>query len=288
MGGCLFSTRNETTADADENLGAKKNPSKQVRLEDKSSVVGQGTMTNLHGHKTGGLKPSATTTSHNNLTKFILKFPLINKAYTELYGAFCNQAGVTIGSDETAKELFGKRCPNSKLQPALADCGCVISAADLAKALKIEESDLSSESTTTTFKNFLLAVGTVYNPTPAETISEEKETDSSPKTSVITRSENETLGKKHDKIHKGFKVVADMFGAIDTDGSGEITLDEMQQNFAGLGLGDQGIYETRMKEMDFNNDKEIEYAEFCVGISVWVGFVDEIGPCSLEDGPAVD
>merc|ERR1712087_1010166 len=113
----------------------------------------------------------------------------------------------------------------------------------------------------TSFKHFLLAIGTLYNPPLKEPIAEEKEIERVDSASVLARSTDDKLGKKYDKVTKGLKVVADMFKSIDTDNSGEITMDEMQENFAGLGLGDRSIYETRMQEMDFNRDKEISYAE---------------------------
>jgi len=64
-----------------------------------------------------------------------------------------------------------------------------------------------------------------------------------------------------------------MFNEIDEDRSGEITLTELKTAFAGV--GDSRLCEQRMSELDFDNDKQITYKEFCIGIAVWVGFVED-------------
>lgn len=81
-----------------------------------------------------------------------------------------------------------------------------------------------------------------------------------------------------DVIHKAFETVDLMFKTIDDDDSGEITLSEFKDAFAGLGLGGEGseMIEKRMSELDFDNDKEITADEFCAGICFWVGFGDDI------------
>eukprot|EP00495_Collosphaeridae_sp_1-RS-2012_P002137 TRINITY_DN1892_c0_g1_i1.p1 TRINITY_DN1892_c0_g1~~TRINITY_DN1892_c0_g1_i1.p1 ORF type:complete len:66 (-),score=18.08 TRINITY_DN1892_c0_g1_i1:19-216(-) len=65
-----------------------------------------------------------------------------------------------------------------------------------------------------------------------------------------------------------------MFDHIDDDNSGEISYKEFKSAF--VAQGDEQIHKTRMSELDFNNDDEISFPEFCVGIAVWVGFAEQL------------
>ena len=88
----------------------------------------------------------------------------------------------------------------------------------------------------------------------------------------IKKSSNKGTGKKYDAIINGFQIVRDMFFEIDEDRSGEITLTEFQAALPGV--SNSKLCEKRMRELDFDQDQQITYKEFCIGIAVWVGFVD--------------
>jgi len=77
----------------------------------------------------------------------------------------------------------------------------------------------------------------------------------------------------YNEITRGLQIVRNMFLELDVDSSGDISMKELQNGFRGL--GDSELCDQRMAELDFNRDSRIEYFEFCVGISIWVGFVDE-------------
>jgi len=72
---------------------------------------------------------------------------------------------------------------------------------------------------------------------------------------------------------KGFEIVRKMFCELDLDNSDDITYDELKNAFTNL--GDSKLCDQRMAELDFNQDMRIDYMEFCVGISIWVGFIDD-------------
>ena len=86
------------------------------------------------------------------------------------------------------------------------------------------------------------------------------------------------------RIRKGFEAVQLAFGKIDKDGSGEIDFVELKEAF--LAMKEDELVEERLKELDFNGDKNIEFPEFVWGLCAWVGMDegddDEMG---LDDEP---
>eukprot|EP00483_Globobulimina_turgida_P000486 UN00486 len=67
------------------------------------------------------------------------------------------------------------------------------------------------------------------------------------------------------KIRAGFLVAKEAFDFIDDDGSGEIDFDELKHAFSAMKSDD--LINERLKELDFNGDKTIEFPEFVWGIT---------------------
>lgn len=87
------------------------------------------------------------------------------------------------------------------------------------------------------------------------------------------------------KMRKGFLVAKEAFDFIDDDGSGEIDYDELKKAFSAMKHDD--LINERLKELDFNGDKTIEFPEFVWGITAWVGMDpdadDDIDEDDFED-----
>jgi len=202
----------------------------------------------------GSLKAFKTT--RNALAKYYLKFPRINKAYKHLFDGWCESIGKSVSEGATASEIFNLEGPRNKASDALAIAGILMTNDEISKALESTNTTTVSEKTLR-FKHLIIAV--------CETLKASED--------GLKPSEN---NEKYNEIKNGFKIVQEMFAQIDVDGSGEISLNEFTEAFSDLSHGDDiGIQEKRMAELDFNNDKEISYPEFCIGLSVWVGFVHE-------------
>jgi len=72
------------------------------------------------------------------------------------------------------------------------------------------------------------------------------------------------------------QVIEDLFRAIDVDNSKFIDISELKKALFEVSSGfDAEIVDSRMKELDFNNDKEIDFPEFIFGIVAWVGYDDD-------------
>jgi len=195
-------------------------------------------------------------TNRKALARYYLKFPRINKAYKHLFYGWSEAIGKSVSEGASAAEIFNLEGPRDKVSEALDNAGLLLTNDDISNALKNADTTTTSE-TTLRFKHLIIAV--------CEIIKANED--------GLKPSKND---EKYDEIKNGFKIVQEMFAQIDVDGSGEISLAEFTEAFSDLSHGDDiGIQEKRMAELDFNNDKEISYPEFCVGLSVWVGFVHE-------------
>jgi len=243
MGGCVTSSsKDRGSAEDDER--------KDVNQE----------TTELHASQAS---QSITTfkSTRTDLAKFYLKFPRINKAYKHIFNGWCEAIGKTPSNVASAREIFNFEGPADKASEALSNVGIVASNNEVLTALS--ENNLTSpkqNSGILRFKDLVIAICYIL-----------KDGGDS-----LKRSEDDAKSVKFDEIVVGLKIVQDMFEQIDGDGSGEISMQEFTDAFADLSLGDDtGICQKRMAELDFNNDQEISYPEFCVGISVWVGFIDE-------------
>jgi len=204
--------------------------------------------------QSGNIKSLKTT--RNALAKYYLKFPRINKAYKHLFNGWCEAIGKSVSEGASAKEIFNLEGPRDKASSGLEIAGILLTNDEISTALKNAETTTASE-TTLRFKHLIIAV--------CEVIKANED--------GLKPSKND---EKYNEIKNGFKIVQEMFAQIDVDGSGEISLEEFTEAFSDLSHGDGiGIQEKRMAELDFNHDKEISYPEFCVGLSVWVGFVHE-------------
>jgi len=202
----------------------------------------------------GSIKSLKTT--RNALAKYYLKFPRINKAYKHLFNGWCEAIGKSVSEGASAAEIFNLEGPRNKASNALDIAGILLTNDEISNALKNAKTTTASEKTLR-FKHLIIAI--------CDIIKNNED--------GLKPSKN---AEKYDEIKNGFKIVEEMFAKIDVDGSGEISLEEFTEAFSDLSHGeDIGIQEKRMAELDFNNDKEISYPEFCVGLSVWVGFVHE-------------
>jgi len=195
-------------------------------------------------------------TTRNALAKYYLKFPRINKAYVHLFEGWSKAIGKSVREGASASEIFNLEGPRDKGSEALANAGILSTNDEISKALSTAETTTASKETLR-FKHLIIAVCAMI-----------KDNDDDMKASGDE--------EKFKEIKSGFETIQEMFAQIDEDGSGEISLQEFTDAFSDLSHGeDIGIQEKRMRELDFNNDKEISYPEFCVGLSVWVGFVHE-------------
>ena len=74
-------------------------------------------------------------------------------------------------------------------------------------------------------------------------------------------------------IRKGFEAAQLAFTRIDKDGSGRIDFGELRAAF--LAMREDDMIMERLKELDFNGDKHIEFPEFLYGLCAWVGMDDD-------------
>jgi len=206
-------------------------------------------------HESDSYKLKTYETTRKEMAKYYLQFPRINKAYKHLFDGWCKAIGKSVSSGVTATELFNLEGPRDKGSDALSRAGILMTNDEISKALT--SATIKQGESTLRFKHLIIAVGEIL-----------KADEDGLKPS--NNNENYT------EVVSGFKTIRAMFSAIDEDGSGEISLAEFTEAFSDLSHGDDiGIQEKRMAELDFNKDKEISYPEFCVGLSIWVGFVHE-------------
>jgi len=195
-------------------------------------------------------------TTRNDLAKYYLKFPKINQAYKDLFSGWCKAIDKSVKDGASASEIFNLEGPADKASSALSFAGILLTNDEISDALKIDGISPRGDTEILKFKDLVIAVGEV----------------------IMSGEDGLKQFKDEEKYHEvknGFMIIKEMFNQIDVDGSGEISLEEFTTAFADLSHGDDsGIKEKRMGELDFNRDKEISYPEFCVGLSVWVGFVD--------------
>jgi len=224
-----------------------KKPEKQVRIS--ANTIDDGS-------KTGKTNERLKTT-RTNLAKYILKFPRIKKAYRHLLTGWCEAIQKKIPDDSGA--VFSLSGPRGQACKALALSGIITTDVYIENALDSGVTSPRPNKDIITFKEFVLGVCWLKK------FGDED---------ALKKSSDDEKNFKYDEIMNGLQFVLDMFEQIDIDGSGEITYDEFREAFAGL--GDDEIHDKRIKELDFDNDQEITYPEFCLGIAVWVGFVDGV------------
>lgn len=268
MGGCLAGASDSTAAnDAPAKTQAKSVSLKTNSPRDAPHKVNAPTgSAKLEGP---GLKDKldAKHGGKNKMNKYILKFPKVRKGYSELYQAF---AGKQPSSNN--KEVLDSTTQLNKLLGVIEGVGIGVDPQDLATGLTVVEGktisvdDLQNNDEAISFRDFVVGFAHLF---PRGNV---KKTEAK-----FTKLESESSGKA-DRVIEAFKIMAEMFSTIDEDDSTEITFDELKAAFGGLdlsgGSGASSIYETRMKELDFNNDKQISFPEFSIGITAWVNFTD--------------
>merc|ERR1711971_320812 len=79
----------------------------------------------------------------------------------------------------------------------------------------------------------------------------------------------------------GFEVAKEAFGKIDKDGSGQIDFVELKEAF--VSMKEDDLIMERLKELDFNGDKEIEFPEFVWGLCAWVGMDEDLEEENYDD-----
>jgi len=200
----------------------------------------------------------------DGMNKFILQFPKIKKSYNNIYELFYPCAADNT-KKTTFKALFEQQSiPLGKVVSILGQLGGVVDHAQLAT---LNGWDLAeSNDKPVTFKDLILGLAKVFR----------AESKKGELAKAMPQSSDEGKAAKCKEVYDGFETVIKMFRTIDIDDSGEITMEEFKSAFGrlGVGVGGEDITNKRMKELDFDGDREITFPEFCVGISMWVGFVD--------------
>eukprot|EP01084_Bolivina_argentea_P259328 437541_1 len=199
--------------------------------------------------KTVGLAPDSTKSettkekhsrrqsSTKGMTRLAMKFPHIRRAFKACKKVFNSCSG--------DKNYITK----SEVRPLLIQLGAesaLLTNSEIDRIVNIANLDGDDK---IDFKEFLIAaaVGCFLN----DNIDQNK------------------CSEEFKKNRKGFMVAREAFDTIDADKSGEIDFEELKGAFLAM-QHDEFIME-RLKELDFNGDKSIEFPEFVWGITAWVG-----------------
>eukprot|EP01083_Nonionella_stella_P014839 41547_1 len=184
-------------------------------------------------------KHSRRNTSTKGMTRLTMKFPHIRYSFKECKKVFKSCTG-------SSRDCITK----NEVKPLLVKLGASeMELTDNEITRIIETANLDGDNNID-FKEFLIAaaVGCFLN---EHNINHEIQSD------------------EFKKIRKGFLVAKEAFDFIDNDGSGEIDFEELKQAFSAMKHDD--LIVERLKELDFNGDKTIEFPEFVWGITAWVG-----------------
>ncbi len=76
-------------------------------------------------------------------------------------------------------------------------------------------------------------------------------------------------------IRKGFEAAKKVFASIDRDRAGEIDFQELEWAFLAMPEGE--IIMERVRGLDFNGDKSIDFPAFVWALSAWVGPDEDLG-----------
>ncbi|ETO30623.1 hypothetical protein RFI_06494, partial [Reticulomyxa filosa] len=90
---------------------------------------------------------------------------------------------------------------------------------------------------------------------------------------LFLKTSGENQSPQFQEIQDGFLVVRQAFDKIDEDKSEEIDFEELRGAF--LSMRQDDLINERLKELDFNGDKTIEFPEFVYGLCAWVGMSGE-------------
>jgi Ca2+-binding EF-hand superfamily protein len=176
------------------------------------------------------------------MTKMALKFPRIRRSFKRCENVFNKHAGEKeyVPKDLVRPILVELGADEETLTDAFID--------DLVKTANLDGDDKID------FKEFLIAAAVgVFLTEDAKGHAE--------------RSEEFKI------IRQGFLCVKETFDGIDVDLSGEIDYEELKTAF--LSMRSDDLIEARLKELDINGDKSIEFPEFIFGMCSWVGMEDD-------------
>eukprot|EP00462_Mataza_sp_D1_P000786 CAMPEP_0175090524 /NCGR_PEP_ID=MMETSP0086_2-20121207/1393_1 /TAXON_ID=136419 /ORGANISM="Unknown Unknown, Strain D1" /LENGTH=221 /DNA_ID=CAMNT_0016363161 /DNA_START=50 /DNA_END=712 /DNA_ORIENTATION=+ len=174
------------------------------------------------------------------MNSFALKFPVINKSFHAVFDSF--QKFHTAGNG--LKEQITADLAGTVLSQIAGD-DKKFSDEELKELFHISDLDKTN---TITFRQFLISVAVGYF--LCDSVKNEDE--------------------RFLEVQSGFKVVEQAFRDIDADGSGSIDVQEMKDAlFFGHGANDAALLEARFKELDFNEDGDVELPEFMYAMVSW-------------------
>jgi len=184
---------------------------------------------------------SRRNTSNKGMTRLSMKFPHIRYSFKECKKVF----DACCGDDRQS-------ITKSEVKPLLVQLGAnatQLTDDEISRIVKIANLDGDD---VINFKEFLIAaaVGCFLN----EAITDENVNEQS---------------AEFKKLRKGFVVAEQAFHHIDEDKSGVIDFEELKHAFSTM--KSDNLINERLKELDFNGDKSIEFPEFVWGITAWVG-----------------
>mmetsp|Transcript_29824 Transcript_29824/g.26372 ORF Transcript_29824/g.26372 Transcript_29824/m.26372 type:complete len:287 (+) Transcript_29824:76-936(+) len=200
-------------------------------------------------------KHSRRNTSTKGMTRLTMKFPHIRYSFKEckkVFNSHCiNQNNNNDGSGYITK---------AQVRPLLVELGATSSQLTDEEIDRIVTTSNLDGDDKIDFKEFLIAaaIGCFLN----DSINQEIQSN------------------EFKKIRKGFLVAREAFDYIDDDKSGEIDFEELKKAFSAMKHDD--LIMERLKELDFNGDKSIEFPEFVWGITAWVG-MDPDGDDDIDE-----
>lgn len=239
----------------------------------------------------------ASSSTARNMNKYMLKFNRIRKAYATIEAPFRSMwAEHAVRPHLQLNAVFSKDVgQHTKGQLELDELKAIINKPNLKRTTTLENitqlcTDLGLEDCITeaniedtfkpqdgmvSFQQALVGIGNAVlnNKTLSELHGPRKrlnDTDSPHgyETASLASTESERGTQTHRRVlYKGFRICRDMFDDIDVDRSGEIDFEEFRKAF--FNTGDAKVTAERMKEMDFDDNKAIDFDEFLVGIGVW-------------------
>lgn len=185
----------------------------------------------------------------DRMTKFLLKFPKINVAFSEMKKAF-EQFGEA--NSQTSSTSVGFSVSPDRLGDLLIELGITVPEEQVETLFNFADFDGNK---LIEFRECLIAAGlAVLDPATY---------------SVTLNTENESFKK----MKTGYQVIKDMWETIKREGQSSITFEDLCNVFGAM--NDKTMVENRMTELDFDTNNEIDFPEFIYGIAAWVGFEDE-------------
>lgn len=293
------------------------NPANTTSVHPTSSRNASGSSSRQHSHRIAKLnddeednnqpKPKmkfASSSTSKNMNKYMLKFNTVRKAYATIEAPFrAMWAERVVRPHLQLEAVFSTDVEShTKGQLELDELRVIITKPHLRRTVAVEDvtrlcHDLGLDDCITeaniqdtfkpkdgmvTFQQALVGVGNAVlnNKTLTERYSRVESRRLTEDGEVINEVAEEGPDKHRQALYKGFKICRDMFNDIDDDGSGEIDYEEFREAF--FHHGDAETTSARMKEMDFDDNKAIDFNEFLVGIGVWAEDCAQLDEDDLE------